>query len=109
MARRRLWLLFFREGTSVPWWRRGLKRGFRHVTAAAFYAAEGRWIVFDPSSCGTAIEVYSPDEFDRVLCALAPSNTAILRFPSDHVRRFAPLTGWCVDRSRDCSGFDAPL
>jgi hypothetical protein len=93
---RRMRLLFFRESARSPWWRHFLKPGFRHVTACSYYATEDRWIVFDPASCGTAVEVYLPDEFGAVLAALLESATVAVRFPSEHARRRAPVCGWCA-------------
>jgi hypothetical protein len=93
---RRMWLLFFRESPRSPWWRHFLKPGFRHVTACSYYATENTWVVFDPASCGTAVEIYSPDEFGNVLAALLESATVVLRFPSQHVRGRAPICGWCA-------------
>jgi hypothetical protein len=107
--KRRLWLLFFRESSSVPFWRRGLRRGFRHVIAAAFYADKGQWIVFDPSSRGTAIEVYS--RMNSALCSVL-SLQATWRscgFRQTILAAMRRLADGAWGRSKDCSGFGRPL
>jgi hypothetical protein len=93
---RRMFLVFFRDGPTTPWWSRLLKPGFRHVTLAAYFANRDRWITFDAVHGGTVIDCYSRSEFPDVLGELWASSAGVLRFPGEHSRRWAPVTGWCL-------------
>jgi hypothetical protein len=93
---RRLWLIFFRESPHAPWWRRLLRRGYRHVTALSFYADAGTWVMYDPSYRIT-VEIYQSDEFVSLFDELEKSTSLILRIPSSSEGRTAPpFTAWCV-------------
>lgn len=92
----RLWLVFFGEAVTPAWWRFLLKPGFRHVSAAAWYDDQQRWVWFNPTWRGTVIELYAPSEFDARLGQLAGTSSAILRVRSRFDRGGAPAASHCV-------------
>jgi hypothetical protein len=92
----RLWLVFFGEAASPAWWRLLLKPGFRHVSAAAWYDEQQRWVWFNPTWRGTVIELYGPNEFDARMGQLASDATAVLRVRSRFGRGGAPAASHCV-------------
>jgi hypothetical protein len=92
----RLWLVFFGEAASPAWWRFLLKPGFRHVSAAAWYDEQQRWVWFNPTWRGTVIELYGPNEFDARMGQLASDATAVLRVRSRFDRAGAPAVSHCV-------------
>jgi hypothetical protein len=96
MMLRRMWVVFFRQTASVPLWRRGLRPGFRHVTAASFFANRGHWVVFDPAGPATYIDIFPENQVSDLIAAMMPSTTAVLRFAGEHSRYNQPLSGWCV-------------
>jgi hypothetical protein len=93
---RRLWLVFFDDGTGRPWWSWFLRPGFRHVCAAAWYADERRWVYFNPSRRGLVIEILDEEEFGPRFELLLSSCTAALRFASRFERQHAPALWHCV-------------
>lgn len=94
---RRLWLVFFTNTNDWTWWTRFLAPGFRHVSAAAWYDAEQRWVYVDPTRRGLVIELWTEDEFGRRLGQLIRDSSVILRIPSAAERGSMPLiSAWCV-------------
>lgn len=91
----RLWLVFFSDCRSA-WWARLCRPGFRHVSAAAFYADRQTWVYYDPAARGTWIEIYDADEFGGRLAALMGGATAVLRVQSRFERRATPVLWHCV-------------
>ena len=92
----RLWLVFFAEPDGPAWWARLLRPGFRHVCAASWYAAEERWVYFNPSRCGTSVQIFTREAFPPVLTALLDQSSAVLRFASRFERGNAPALAFCV-------------
>lgn len=92
----RLWIVFFSDGDAPAWWVRFLKPGFRHVSAAAYYPEQYRWVYFNPTWRGTVIEVYANDEFDARLGQMAMMSGAVLRFRSRYDRSRPPALWYCV-------------
>lgn len=92
----RLWLVFFGNNDGCAWWARLLRPGFRHVSAACFYADQERWVYYNPLRTGTAIEIYTGDEFDARLGILIAESTAVLRVVSRFERRATPAAWHCV-------------
>lgn len=93
---RRLWLVFF-ENDTEHWWTRPLKRGFRHVSAAAWFADQQRWVHVNPSSKGLFVDLYGAEEFDGRLWQLVRDSTLILRMPTAKDCIAMPgLTWFCV-------------
>jgi hypothetical protein len=93
---RRLWLIFFSNTADNHWWTRFLTPGFRHVTAAAWFATEERWVYFNPTARGTVIEIATDAEFGPRFQQLVQDSTAILLAPSQQQRRYAPAAFFCV-------------
>lgn len=100
----RSWLIFFRNPDRSPWWARFLRPGFRHVSAAAFYAREGVWVEFDPTRRGTAIRLYSQEEFGGRLEHLISTSAAVLRVRSELDRRAVPMGCFCVGQIKALLG-----
>jgi hypothetical protein len=97
MVTPRLWLIFFSDGSAAPtWWSWMLPKGFRHVSAASFYADQRRWVHFAPTRGGTVIEVFRSKEFDGRLAQLTRDSSAVLRVPGLDGRRHAPASFFCV-------------
>lgn len=93
---RRLWLVFFGDAQETLWWVRGLRPGFRHVSAAAYYADQERWVYVNPTRLGLIVEVWRPDEFGARLGQLAAESAAIVRMPSRADLPCLPGAAWCV-------------
>lgn len=92
----RMWLVFFGEAEGTAWWARFCRPGFRHVSAAAYYADQMRWVYYNPSRSGTVIELYSGGEFDERLGHLTMTSAAVLRVRSRFERRCTPVLWHCV-------------
>lgn len=92
----RLWLVFFLEPDGPAWWARLLRPGFRHVCAASWYAAEERWLYFNPSRVGTSVQIFTADAFPPVLTALLEQSSAVVRIASRFERGNAPALAFCV-------------
>lgn len=104
---RRLWLICFCEGNGRQWWKPFLKPGYRHVSAASYYADVERWVYLDPTHRGLEIEIWKPDEFGARLGQLARDSTLILRMPSATERTMPPLSWWCVGAVKAVLGLHA--
>jgi hypothetical protein len=102
---RKLWLVFFGNSHRSSWWHRFLRPGFRHVSAAAFYPVANRWVYYDPTSRGTVIELWHPDDFWQRFGQLIRDSTVILRIPSAYERRLAPFSWWCVGAISSLLGY----
>lgn len=100
----RLWLLFFCDPRGVAWWCRILRPGFRHCVAASWYADTERWVVFNPTRCGTVIEVWTAEQFPARLDQYLAESSAVLRVASRHDRRAAPAMAWCVGQVKALLG-----
>lgn len=96
MPPRRLFLVFFGDAATPVWWSRLFRRGFRHVSAAAWYADQERWVYVNPTRRGTVVEVWRSDEFDGRLAQLAEASTAALRFGQQYGRGMTPWAFHCV-------------
>lgn len=94
--RRRLWLVFFHEAEGAPWWSRFLQPGYRHVSAAAWFDDQERWVYVNPARTGTVIHLYREDEFDGRLGQLMEDSALVLRIPSIEARRSTPFGWWCT-------------
>jgi hypothetical protein len=92
----RLWLVFFGNNDGCAWWARLCRPGFRHVSAAAYYADRERWVYFNPARRGTVIEIYEGDEFDVRLGYLMQESAAVLRVQSRFGRTSTPALWHCV-------------
>lgn len=90
----RLWLVFFLPGSN--WWCRFLRKGYGHVTAMSWFAAEKKWVCVDPLSKGTVIELWDPEDVPRRLGQLAHDATLVLRMRSRHDLKRSPVDFWCV-------------
>jgi hypothetical protein len=99
---RREWLLFFTD--TKLWWCRPLKPGYRHISAAAYYANTERWVFYLPTAQGTIIEVRTPEEADGRLAQLVKDATLILRVPSQASRTCAPWLFGCVGATKALLG-----
>ncbi|MCA1831216.1 MAG: hypothetical protein LC750_00450 [Actinobacteria bacterium] len=104
----RLWLVFFMEPDGPAWWARLLRPGFRHVAAASWYAAEERWVYFNPSRAGTSIQIFTAEQFPPVLTALLDQSTAVLRVASRFERGNAPALAFCVGEVKALLGLCSP-
>jgi hypothetical protein len=92
---RRLWLVFFADSDHPLTW--PLRRGWRHVSAASWYADQQRWVHVNPTAKGLHVEVYGETEFDGRLGQLATDATLVLRIPSSPAHNVTPLlSAWCV-------------
>lgn len=92
----RLWLIFFGDADRAWWWTRLFRPGFRHVSAAAWFADTERWVYFNPTGPGTVIQVATDAEFGPRFQQLVQDSTAILRMPSRHSRGMCPAAFFCV-------------
>jgi hypothetical protein len=92
----RLWLVFFGEADGMAWWARLCRPGFRHVAAASYFADQERWVYYDPGRRGTAIELYTGEEFDEKLGVLMQVSSAVLRVQSRFGRGCTPAGWHCV-------------
>lgn len=92
----RTWLVFFSNPSGSAWWTRFMRDGYRHVCAAAWFAHEECWVVFDPTRRGVVIEVWHADEFDARLGDLALRASVVLRVKGQFERKAAPAAFWCV-------------
>lgn len=92
----RLWLVFFGDADGTAWWAGLCRPGFRHVSAAAYYADRGRWVYYNPARTGTVIEIYDGDEFDERMGLLMHTSAAVLRVQSRFGRRSTPAVWHCV-------------
>ena len=92
----RLWLVFFGSGHLAPWWAWVLRRGFRHVCAASWFADQERWVFVNPCRTGTVIEVMRSDEFGPRFSQLMTDSAAVLRMPARAGRRATPRSFHCV-------------
>lgn len=92
----RLWLVFFGEAASRPWWGRFFRPGFRHVRAAAWFDQTSRWMLFDPTIRGIHIEIETDEAFAARWAELYGSSAAILRMRSEYGRGALPPAFWCV-------------
>lgn len=106
-ALNRIWLIFFREPDRSVWWARFLRPGFRHVSAAAFYAREGLWVEFDPTRRGTAIRLYREDEFGGRFWHLLVTSAVVLRMRSELDRRSTPWGCYCVGQIKALLGIQS--
>lgn len=103
-VRRRLWLVFF-GNSAAYWWSRFLKPGFRHVSAASWYAEEQRWVFVDPTSRGLIVEIRTAEEMDGRLGQLIRDSSAILRVAGRTDQRGMPLLSWyCVGTVKSLLG-----
>lgn len=92
----RLWLVFFSDAHEGSWWRAFLRRGFGHVSAAAWYADAQRWVWFNPTWRGLVIEAAEAEAFGPRFEQLVSSASAILRVRSRYERTGLPAAFWCV-------------
>ena len=100
----RLWLIFFVDDGTAGWWAPFLRRGYRHVCAASFYASEERWVYFNPARPGSVIELADREGFQARYEDLMRRSTAVLRFRSHHERRSMPATAYCVGAVKSLLG-----
>jgi hypothetical protein len=96
MVKRRRWLVFFGEGCGPAWWKPFLRRGFCHVSAAAYFVEQERWVYVDAGFSGLAVEVHRPSEFEGRLAQLIRDSSVILRVPAAARRTMPPRGWWCV-------------
>lgn len=89
----RLWIVFFSDA-SGRWWTKAFRPGFRHVFAAAWFADQERWVVFDPLRHGLVLQVLRGDEFNYG-ALLAASHTAV-RINARFERLAIPPVFYCV-------------
>lgn len=92
----RTWLVFFSDPAEGAWWSPLLRRGYRHVSAAAWYDRERRWVYFDPTRRGLSIELWRAKDFDGRLGEIALRSALILRVRGRFERGAMPPTFWCV-------------
>lgn len=88
--------MFFGEARGAAWWARFFAPGFRHVRAAAWYGEAQRWVLFDPSRRGLAIEVLTEAEFGPWFEMLLAESSLVLRFASRFERGSTPAAWHCV-------------
>jgi hypothetical protein len=92
----RLWLIFFSDAGAGSWWRCLFRPGFRHVSAAAWFAGAERWVYYNPTWRGTVIDVATDAEFGPRFQQMVDDSTAILRVRSGYDRGNAPAVTYCV-------------
>jgi hypothetical protein len=92
----RLWLVFFGEADGAPWWSRFLAPGFRHVTAAAWFDDQQRWVLIDPTRRGTVVLIYRQDQFGGRFQQLMDSSSVVLRVVAKRSRTATPFGWWCT-------------
>lgn len=92
----RLWLIFFSDADAGAWWAWLFRPGFRHVTAAAWFAGAERWVYYNPTRRGTIIDVATDAEFGPRFQQLVQDSAAILRVRSGYDRGNAPAVTYCV-------------
>lgn len=101
----RLWLLFFGEPAKLGWWTRLMRPGFRHVSAAAWFVSEERWVHYNPTSRGTVIEIWTEAEFYRRLGQLMRDSHVILKIGSKHdTPSIVPFGLWCTGSIKEILG-----
>lgn len=91
----RQWLIFFWD-CGPAWWARAFRPGWRHVTAAAYFAGAERWVYFNPASSGLVFDVQEGEAFQARYEHLMREATAVLRFASVHERGGMPAAFFCV-------------
>jgi hypothetical protein len=100
----RLWLIFFGDTPRRAWWANVLRPGFRHIAAMSWYAAEQRWVYFDPACSGTVIRILTADEAPALIDRLLAQSSAVLRVASRHDRGNAPAVCFCVGQVKALLG-----
>lgn len=95
-GRARLWLVFFGDGHLAPWWAWLLRPGFRHISAASWFADQERWVHINPCRTGTVIEVLRADEFGPRFQQLMTDSAAVLRVPARAERHATPRSFHCT-------------
>lgn len=103
----RLWLIFFSDGESTPWWSWFAAPGYRHVTACAWFAEQERWVYYNPTRRGTVILLYREDEFGGRFTQLMNSSSCVLRVRSTQSRRSTPFGWWCTGAVKALLGVKA--
>lgn len=84
------------EPDGPAWWARALRPGYRHVCAASWYAAEERWVYFNPARPGTTVAIFTAEQFAPLLEQLLARSSAVLRAASRYERGAAPAAAFCV-------------
>ena len=93
----RLWLVFFTDGETEPWWAQWFTApGYRHVAACAWFADQERWVYFNPTRRGTVILLYRDEEFGGRFQQLLDSSALVLRVRSTMARKATPFGWWCT-------------
>ena len=92
----RTWLVFFGAPKGQYWWARFLRPGFRHVSAAAWFDLEQRWVYYNPARPGTTILIFTADEWGRVFGPPLEESTACVRIRGAYDRTSTPATWYCV-------------
>lgn len=103
---RRLWLVFFGEAKGAYWWTRLFRLGFRHVSAAAYYADRRHWVYFDPARPGTTIRLLTEDEWGAPFAALLQT-CKVVRFKGRYDRQSSPATWFCVGSIKALLGIES--
>jgi hypothetical protein len=78
----RLFLIFFCDTPRRAWWANALRPGFRHIAAVSWYAAEERWLYFDPALHGTSIRIVTEDQAGQMFDRMLARSAAVVRFAS---------------------------
>lgn len=92
----RLWLVFFTDCEGDTWWSKYLPVGYRHVTAAAWFSDQERWVYFNPTRRGTVILLYREAEFGPRMTQLMHDSSMILRVRGGLRRESTPFGWWCT-------------
>jgi hypothetical protein len=101
----RLWLVFFRDGGVQRWWNALLRPGFRHVSAAAWFDREQRWVFVDPAYSQTVIRVVEDGPAATALLGhWTQESAAVLRVRSGAARSFVPPVMGCVGQVKALLG-----
>lgn len=100
----RLWLIFFGDTQRRAWWANVLRPGFRHIVAVSWYAAEERWVYFDPALTGTSIRIFTAEQGPAMIDALLAQSSAVLRVATRRDRGNAPLFAFCVGQIKALLG-----
>lgn len=104
---KRRWLIFFSDTDHRRWWSRFLRPGFRHVSAAAWFATEERWVYFNPTARGLVIEIATDADFGPRFQQLVERSAAILAVHSAFARTGFPATFYCVGAIKALLGIKA--